>query len=184
MDFDHIAPDGKLGMRYFGDPTLEAVSEPVRDTEFGSKLAVFAHQLTLTMDEYHGVGLAAPQVGLLKRIFVMRFPDTERLTETLPAPLVVCNPTLELSGDMVQYEEGCLSLPDIHTIVSRPRNAILRFFHVDGREDELELTDLDARVAQHEQDHLFGIMFFDRRRVSKQVSKAVRLKWERVAHRF
>jgi peptide deformylase len=163
-----------LTLRYWEDPVLSKVCDPVRDSEFGSKLEEFGRELLATMDNYRGLGLAAPQVGVTFRMFIMRFPDNTSLN-----PIVVCNPTLHLHGPATYLQEGCLSVPDIFEQVSRSQFATLRFFHPDGTEDEIELSNVNARVAQHETDHLDGIMFFDRRRVSKQVSKAVQRAWEK-----
>jgi peptide deformylase len=168
-----------LQIRYWDDPVLSTVCEPVLDTEFGSKLEEFATQLLATMNTYKGIGLAAPQVGVTRRIFIMHFPESAKNGKLTVPPLVVCNPNLELRGGALQHEEGCLSVPGIYEQVSRSREVLMRYFTTRGEEREIELSDMNARVAQHEFDHLNGIMFFDRRRVSKQVSKAVERAWEK-----
>jgi peptide deformylase len=173
-----------LQIRYWDDPVLSTVCEPVRDTEFGPKLEEFASQLLATMNTYKGVGLAASQVGLLSRIFIMHFPDAVRNGKLTAPPLAVCNPTLEFGGETLYENEGCLSLPTIFSQVARPETAVMRYFTVLGEEREIELHNINARVAIHEADHLDGIMFFDRRRVSKQVSKAVERAWEKQKNRI
>jgi len=173
----------KLTIRYWDDPVLSTVCEPVADNEFGLELEDFAASLLLTMDAFHGIGLAAPQVGVAKRVFVMTFPDGYKSDDD-PKPIVVINPTLESSGPTIYGREGCLSLPSIFEQVARPQKTVLRYFRPDGTETELELTDLNARVAFHEADHLFGIMFFDRRRVSRQVNRAVERAWGKIKHDY
>lgn len=170
---------GMLNLRYWDDPVLSKVCEPVRESEFGSKLEEFGRDLMATMDNFRGLGLAAPQVGVTSRLFIMRFSDTKERE-----PIVVCNPAIQLSGPLVHLQEGCLSVPDIFEQVSRSQFATLRYFRTDGTEDEIELSNLNARVAAHESEHLDGIMFFDRRHMSKQVHKAVLRKWEKIKHRY
>jgi peptide deformylase len=100
-------------------------------------------------------------------------PDKE------PSPLLVCNPKIELSGAEVSGKEGCLSLPGIYELVNRPTHAVMQYRTPLGDTKEIELNGLDARVAQHEDDHLNGIMFFDRRRVGRHESRAVERAWEK-----
>jgi len=183
-----------LKIRYWDDPVLSTLCDAVEDNEFGPKLDEFAASLLLTMDDRSGIGLAAPQVGVTKRIFAMRFPDDEEdsrkwsatglPTREVRKPIVVCNPVLESSGPIIYGREGCLSLPSIFEQVGRPQKAVLRYFRPDGTETELKLTDLNARVAFHEADHLLGIMFFDRRRVSRQVNRAVERAWGKIKHGY
>jgi peptide deformylase len=182
-----------LPLRYWNDPVLSAVCEPVGDGEFGPQLEEFGRDLVATMTAKNGVGLAAPQVGVTKRVFAMAFPDHRDLE-----PAVVCNPELRLTGSTVYGQEGCLSLPDVYQQVYRASSAFLRYRTPDGKTVELPLgTPWDARVAQHEYDHLNGIMFFnylDKReefateehpepwgaRMSKQMCKAVLREWDSV----
>jgi peptide deformylase len=180
-----------LPLRYWDDPMLSTVCEPLGDAEFGSQLEEFGRDLLATMQAKNGVGLAAPQVGVTKRVFAMLFPD-HRDSE----PVVVCNPELVLSGSVVYGQEGCLSLPNVYQQVYRASSAFLRYRTTDGSTVEKPLTLWDARVAQHEFDHLNGIMFFDylnkRKefvteehpepwgpRMSKQMAKAVLRDWEK-----
>jgi len=180
----------KLTVRYWDDPILSTVCDPVEDNEFGPKLEEFAASLLLTMDAFHGIGLAAPQVGVSKRMFAMHFPDwmEDRDYGIAPkAPFVVCNPSLILYGKTVQEREGCLSLPGIHEQVARAEKVTMQYRTPDGRSDEVALANINARVVQHEFDHLNGIMFFNfrdirpeyGRRMSKQVSKQVMRLWEK-----
>lgn len=187
----------KLIVRYWDDPVLSTLCDAVEDNEFGPKLDDFAASLGLAMRDRNGVGLAAPQVGITKRIFAMAFPDDEENSRKWSVtgtptfeprkPIVVCNPTLVFEGKTVYAREGCLSLPGIHEQVSRAEKVTMQYRQTDGATKEIVLTDINARVAQHEFDHLNGIMFFnytDKRpqygaRMSKQVSKQVLREWEK-----
>src|SRR5689334_20695985 len=115
-----------------------------------------------TMKEYHGVGLAAPQVHEGLRIFVAAL-ETNEEGEPEAEPMAIVNPEITVVGaESVEDWEGCLSIPDIRGRVPRARNISVRAFDRHG--DRLELTahDFPARVIQHETDHLDGILFFDR----------------------
>jgi len=170
--------NNKLTLRYWDDPVLSVTCDPIDDSEFGSKLEEFGQSLIATMKDGNGIGLAAPQVGIAKRVFAMGFPESKC------EPIVVCNPTLESGGPILYEREGCLSLPTIFEQVGRPQRVVLRYFKTNGKEDELELLNFDARVVFHEADHLLGIMFFDRRRVSRQVNRAVERAWSKIKHDY
>jgi peptide deformylase len=172
-----------LPIRVWADPVLSKVCDKIEDNEFGPKLEEFGLQLRATMEHKNGVGLAGPQVGVAKRIFVMEFPDHENLE-----PTVICNPVLDLSGGSVYAREGCLSLPNVFEQVCRAEQVSVRYQHpLDGKESIFLLDKFDARVAQHEFDHLNGIMFFDYKdkrpvygaRMSKQVGKQVLRAWDK-----
>src|SRR6266853_1051655 len=120
-----------------------------------------------TMTEYHGVGLAAPQVHESLRLFVVAFdpsqpePDDDQPLE----PVAIINPEITPLGDeIVEDWEGCLSIPDIRGRVPRARAIKLRALDRSGKRLELSVQDFAARVIQHETDHLDGILFFDRMR--------------------
>ena len=183
MDIEEIIESTTqvFAMRYWSDPVLSMVCDPVRDTEFGSKLEAFASRMVATMNTYRGIGLAAPQVGVPIRMFIMHFPEAAAKEGKLSTPpLAVCNPSLQFSGGDVYGIEGCLSFPSLFEQVVRRHGVTMRYFTVLGEEREIELTDMNARVAQHEADHLDGIMFFDRERMSKQMGKALLRKWDKV----
>lgn len=187
-----VAAAKVLPLRYWNDPILSKECEPVADGEFGPQLEQFGLELIATMRDKNGIGLAAPQVGVAKRVFAMSFPDHDGLD-----PVVVCNPRLVLKGSTVYGQEGCLSLPGVYQQVYRASVAYLSYREPGGRGMEMPLlTPWDARVAQHEYDHLDGIMFFnylDKRekfateehpepwgaRMSKQMAKAVLREWDR-----
>ena len=117
-----------------------------------------------TMTEYHGVGLAAPQVHEELRLFVALLDSGDEETPE-SEPMVLVNPEiLPVSPEMVDGWEGCLSIPDIRGRVPRARTITLRALNRKGERIELPLKDFPARVVQHETDHLDGILFFDRMR--------------------
>jgi peptide deformylase len=116
-----------------------------------------------TMAEYHGVGLAAPQVHEGLRLFVASL-DMERGDDPTE-PIALINPEITPVGtDMVDDWEGCLSIPDIRGLVPRHKEIVVRALDRDGERIELRARGFSARVIQHETDHLDGILFFDRMR--------------------
>ena len=117
-----------------------------------------------TMLEYHGIGLAAPQVHESVRVFIAGIEEEDvRTGETEIVPLPVINPEVTALGrDLVEDWEGCLSIPDIRGLVPRNRTVRLRGLDREGVPVDLELADFPARVVQHEHDHLNGVLFFDR----------------------
>lgn len=138
----------------FGDPVLKSKASPV--AEFGSQLRGEAERMIAIMRDAMGVGLAATQVGILRRLLVFQAaPDGE--------PTALVNPQVEwLSGDAVLAEEGCLSLPRVAMDVERPLHARVGGFDVEGEPVTIEASGLEARVLQHEIDHLDGVLILDR----------------------
>ena len=115
-----------------------------------------------TMVEYHGVGLAAPQVHEGVRLFVAVL-DRGGESEVEPEPLAIINPEITPIGDsLVEDWEGCLSIPDIRGRVPRAQEIVVRAFDRTGTRVEIRAADFSARVIQHETDHLDGVLFFDR----------------------
>src|SRR3954469_23657089 len=115
-----------------------------------------------TMTEYHGVGLAAPQVHEGLRIFVASL-DAGDDREQQAEPHVIINPEIsEVGNDIVEEWEGCLSIPDVRGRVPRAREIKVRAYDRKGERIELRAHDFPARVIQHETDHLDGVLFFDR----------------------
>lgn len=155
-------------VRKHGDPVLRASARPVE--RFDAALAEEVRRMAEIMDGALGIGLAATQLGVMHRVLVYRVdPD---------APLgVLVNPRLEWSGDELEtMEEGCLSLPGVGVDVERPVH--VRVSAVDERGDALtvEASGLEARVIQHEMDHLDGVLILDRtsRDQRKQAMRALR----------
>lgn len=116
-----------------------------------------------TMYNSSGVGLAAPQVGELLRLFVMDADAvTEELEETDLGPMVFINPKIiELTGEDVKMEEGCLSIPDVRDDVKRPINVKLQYHDRNFNRQESEFSGWISRIIQHEHDHLEGVLFLD-----------------------
>jgi peptide deformylase len=138
-------------VRIFGDPVLK---QQAREVEvFDGNLAALVDTMYETMYEAVGVGLAAPQIGVQRRIFTYDVGE---------GPHAVANPEIvEASGEWL-YNEGCLSVPGLHFEISRPKVVTLRGFGVDGSKIEIEADEMLARVFQHEIDHLDGVLLLDR----------------------
>lgn len=146
-----------MNLVYYPDPILSVVSEPVRDFGWTTDLAT---EMLDLMDTHGGIGLAAPQVGINKRLFVAHIANDT---------IVAVNPTIITSGEVKYIDEGCLSIPNVILQISRPSIVELRAFDVFGKPFELVLYDLDAAVVQHEFDHISGITILDK--VSRQMKK-------------
>jgi peptide deformylase len=146
----------KLKIITYGHPTLRVKCAPV--TEFGDKLKRFAESMRKTMLENDGVGLAASQVDSRIQLLVVGVPqkDTEELIS-----LDVVNPEILESRGEWEYEEGCLSIPEIRDTVARPEWIKLRYQDLDGKEQVIEAMGMLGRVLQHEIDHLNGVLFVD-----------------------
>lgn len=140
----------------YGSPVLRRKAEPISD--FNAELKSFAAEMSETMVAEDGVGLASPQVGRSVRLAVV---DTTGGEEP---PIVLINPEISWSSkELEDYEEGCLSIPDIRLKVKRPARVSVKARDVTGKEFEiLEADGLLARALQHEIDHLDGILFVDR----------------------
>jgi peptide deformylase len=111
-----------------------------------------------TMYEAPGIGLAAPQINVGRRLIVM---DPAR-DEDDPAPLVMINPEiLERSDELRSHEEGCLSIPEYTAEIERPQRVRVRYTDLEGREQEEDFMDLWSTLVQHEVDHLNGVLFID-----------------------
>lgn len=151
----------ELFLRYWPDPVLTTPTEPIHPSRFGVALADFGDDLIACMLRAEGIGLAGPQVGVAVRMFAMQFIDNARAD--LYPPIVVCNPViLELSSDMEYNVEGCLSLPDVRENVARASEVVLAYQTAFGEHREMVLHNLEARIVQHEVDHLDGLLFIDR----------------------
>lgn len=138
----------------FGDPVLKSKASPI--TEFGPELEQEAERMVTVMQGALGIGLAATQLGAMRQILVFQAgPDSE--------PRAIVNPEIEwTSGDLVTAEEGCLSLPGVIVDVERPLHARVRAQDTAGERIMLEASGLEARVLQHEIDHLNGVLILDR----------------------
>ena len=143
-------------VRYYGDPVLKSRAKEI--TEFDASLADLAADMRETMKAYNGVGLAANQIGVLQRILVVDVPqpDAPRATYTLVNPVIVFREGQE------KGEEGCLSIPGVIVDVERPVHVRVRALDEDGEERTVEASGLEARVIQHEMDHLDGVLILER----------------------
>jgi peptide deformylase len=139
-------------IRLFGDPVLRTPAEPVRD--FDAELRRLVKDLTETMLDAPGAGLAAPQIGVGLRVFTYHVDDHE------PGHLI--NPSLDLSKDEDEDDEGCLSFPGLVYPVKRAWGVVAKGFNMYGDPVTIEGTELLARCIQHETDHLDGVLFIDR----------------------
>lgn len=138
-------------VRVFGDPVLKQKAKDV--TELDGTLARFVDTMVDTMYEASGVGLAAPQVGVQKRMFTFDVGE---------GPQVLINPEVaEATGEWV-YEEGCLSIPGFHFEIVRPKVVTMQGIDLDGNELIIEGDELLGRVFLHELDHLDGVLMLDR----------------------
>jgi peptide deformylase len=160
-----------LKVAHMGHPVLRAKARPLAPADFKhSALQSLIDDMLDTMAEYHGVGLAAPQIHESLRLFVgLLEPKPEAGKDDAdaagPEPIAIINPEITPIGDeTVEDWEGCLSIPDIRGRVPRAREIRLRAFDREGGRIDMTLRDFPARVAQHETDHLDGILFFDRMR--------------------
>jgi peptide deformylase len=133
------------------NPILTIPAEAVRD--FNGDLASLAENMIATMNAYNGLGLAGPQAAASLRIFVMKNKKES---------LVACNPRILIHGPETVMDEGCLSLPGVYNQVSRGTKVDMKYTDVLGNERDIYLEGLEARIIQHEVDHLNGILFVDR----------------------
>ena len=172
-----------LPIRVFGDPSLRQATQMIEENS--DDLQQLLDDMIETMHGASGIGLAAPQIGRDERVFVVDLaPLAAELKEegqNVPeGPLVFINPQLTgQSSDTCEYEEGCLSIPDVRELVTRPVSV-----RVEYRDREMQLRHMEAegmlaRVIQHEYDHLEGVLFTDhisafRRRLLKRRLQAIK----------
>ncbi|CDM65118.1 peptide deformylase [Pyrinomonas methylaliphatogenes] len=140
----------------YPDPVLETPGEPV--TEFDAELKRLVEDMFETMYAASGVGLAAPQVGVSKRLFVMDCSGGKDPAQRH----VMINPQIIATEGEQTGEEGCLSFPGIYLPVTRAMRAVIRAQDLEGREFELDTQELAARCVLHETDHCDGILFIER----------------------
>ncbi len=147
-----------------GHPTLRKKSMPIDGELLSLEFQGFIDNLVYTMRDQNGAGIAAPQVNVLKRIFIMEMRNNPRYPDRTPFPLyIVINPEIELLGNtLVDSWEGCLSIPGIRGKLKRHKRIVLKGLNRKGKVFEEELDGFAAIVAQHELDHLNGILLIDR----------------------
>lgn len=139
-------------IRLVGDPVLRQIAHEIDDVD--GKLVALAQDMITTMYDAPGVGLAAPQVGVQKRLFVYDLGEGE-------GAKTVVNPVISESRGEFAYEEGCLSIPGMYFEILRPDEVHLTGYDLDGNEVSLEVDGFVGRVFQHELDHLNGVLMLD-----------------------
>ena len=138
------------------DPRLRVISQPVDTVD--DELRQLMDDMLATMYDAPGIGLAAPQIGISRRVIVMD-PAKEDAPST---PLMMVNPDiLERSDELRLHEEGCLSIPDFTAEVERPAKTRVSYVDRDGKQQEMELEGIWSTLVQHEIDHLNGVLFID-----------------------
>ena len=143
-----------------GDPRLLEVSKRVEEAEM-PEMHELVRDLIDTMEAADGAGLAAPQIGVMKRVVIFGFESNKRYPDAGMVPFtVLINPELEILGDETQYGwEGCLSVPGMRGLVPRGEHLRYRGYDLDGTRIERTVDGFHARVVQHECDHLDGILY-------------------------
>ncbi|MDR0639872.1 MAG: peptide deformylase [Spirochaetaceae bacterium] len=163
-------PTDTLKIVKLGDAILRQKAVPV--TAFGPELEEIVARMIVLLDEAQGVGLAAPQVGIGERFFIARIKNE--------APIVFVNPSIiGMSTETVTSEEGCLSLSGVYADVARPEAVKVQAFDTRGRPFTLECSGILARIVQHENDHLDGILFYDH--LSELKQKRLLERYEKIA---
>jgi peptide deformylase len=157
------------------DKRLRLVSEPVKKIDAGIRKLV--EDMFESMYEAPGIGLAAIQVGVAKRVIIMDLAKREEASK----PLVFINPEVVwASEETAVYEEGCLSIPEHYEDVERPAQVRAKYLDLDGNAQEIDANGLLATCLQHEIDHLNGVLFIDhisklkRDRITKKFAKAAK----------
>lgn len=159
-----------------GDPVLRTEAEAVPDEEFGDELLALVNDMFETMYAAEGVGLAAPQIGISRRIFVV---DTRDEEDPNLGKYALVNPEIvEFSKQKEKEVEGCLSIPGLEEMVERPWAVKLVARDPQGNPVEMDAEALMARALQHELDHLDGILFPDR--VSPLKRRMLLKKWKKL----
>ncbi|MHC8491175.1 peptide deformylase [Thalassospira sp. SM2505] len=159
------------------DPRLKKECEPV--TDVNDEIRTLLDDMLETMYAAPGIGLAAPQIGVMKRVVVMDVSDDK----DKPEPMKLINPEIIWeSEDTSVYQEGCLSIPEQYADVERPAEVGVRYLDENGKEHEIEAEGLLATCIQHEIDHLDGVLFTDylsalkRNMILKKVQKLQKTK--------
>src|SRR5215213_4938224 len=139
-------------IRTYGDPVLKTKAAPITDVD-GKLVRLVDEMFTTLLDSDLGIALAAPQIGVQKQVFVWDLEGEQQ---------VIFNPEIvESDGEWV-YDEGCLSIPGLYVEMVRPKTVLMRGIDLDGNVVEREADELEARMYQHELDHLHGVLMFDR----------------------
>jgi peptide deformylase len=139
-------------IRIFGDPVLRQVSQELTDID--GKIAKLVEDMIPVMYQAHGLGLAAPQIGVQKRLFVFDMNDGK-------GPQTLINPVIKETSGEWTYEEGCLSVPGLSWEITRPDEIHIVGLDLNGNEVDIQVKELESRLYQHELDHLDGKLLID-----------------------
>jgi peptide deformylase len=142
-----------LPIRFYGDPVLNEVTTEIDDID--GRIAALAESMIETMYEAPGVGLAANQIGVQKRMFVYDQGDGD-------GAFVVINPTIVETDGEWTFQEGCLSVPGLSWEITRANSVHLIGYDLEGNELDIETDEYEGRIFQHEMDHLNGMLLIDR----------------------
>ena len=158
-----------LPIRIYGDPVLNQVTTEIDNID--GRIAALAAMMIETMNEAPGVGLAANQIGVQKRLFVYDKGD---------GPVVVVNPVIQATDGEWTYEEGCLSVPGLSWDITRANVVHLTGYDLDGNPIDVQADEFEGRIFQHEMDHLNGVLLIehldgDQRREAKTILRERRL---------
>jgi peptide deformylase len=157
-------------IRIFGDPVLKTTAAHVTDID--GKLVALTEEMLDVMYEAPGIGLAAPQIGIQKSIFVWDLGDDD-------GPRTILNPVIsEYGTDEWVYDEGCLSIPGLFVEMIRPKTIHVTGIDLDGNDVSFEADELLARLFQHEVDHLNGVLMFERMTADQR--KEALIEWRRL----
>jgi peptide deformylase len=152
--------NGTMDILKYGNSVLRQKAGAIE--EIDNDLRDLARRMLEVVKELGALGLAAPQVGVSRRMFVARIPDNP------PEDMVMINPVVVETGGVWEFEEGCLSVPGISGNIVRPMDIVVEGMSLDGQTFRRKYTDLPARIIQHETDHLNGILFIDRLNIAKR----------------
>src|SRR5262245_3780148 len=156
-------------IRVFGDPVLKTKAAEINDID--GALVRLADEMLDVLYEAPGLGLAAPQVGIQKQLFVYDLDDGT-------GPHTLVNPRITESRGEWVYDEGCLSIPGLYVEMARPKEVHLVGFDLEGHEVSIEADEIMARLFQHELDHLNGVLMFER--MTPEQRKGAMAEWRRL----
>jgi peptide deformylase len=169
-------------LTYYDSSILRQKAKPI--DEINDSIRELAKEMIQVMDQYNGIGLAAPQVGCSVRLFIARLSEKEDFNEWIQEPVdvfinpVLSNPSLELCEDI----EGCLSIPGLRMKVLRPKSIHIKALDLQGRPIEKMYTGFLARVLMHENDHLNGVLYIDR--LSKKQKTSIQQELQKIKKHY
>ena len=175
----YLRQTAPLQLRYYGDPVLRKKAEPV--AEITDAELQLAEKMLITMYATgNGIGLAATQVGVLKRFLIV---DISEVADEEYEPVMLFNPEILSAEGEAVAEEGCLSIPNVTADVKRPEKVVIEGINVESEQVRIEAEGLLARALQHEIDHLNGVLFIDRLSGLKRQLLAGKLRQIQLAER-